>query len=218
MGVQDGAIRINDQCKEGEERQKGPDTGVKDVPLFHFVCQRCVDSCKPNGGGQVNVSLDKRNDLGSTLRSGNHQNILCVSQDGVIEQNGKEHQGEWHKLFAFFFGRNDRFDLVEETFLFLRSRSRHICQERTVWLLLVAIVAPPYQLVLLLLPRQPSSETRKLIGGRSQRRRVQRLGLTSRETARNGSQRLLLESDAGCDSETQQNRAAECGNDGSNLV
>ena len=111
MGVQDGAIRVNDHCKEGKECQKGPDTGVKDVPLFHFVCQRCVDSCKPNGGGQVNISLDKWNDLGSTLRSGNHQNILCVSQDGVIEQNGKEHQGEWHKLFAFFFGRNDRFDL-----------------------------------------------------------------------------------------------------------
>ncbi len=85
MRVQDGTVRVDDQCKERKECQKGPNTSCEDVLLLHLVCQRCVDSCKPNGGGQIDISLDERNDLGSTFGSGDHQNVLCVSQDSVVE-------------------------------------------------------------------------------------------------------------------------------------
>ena len=111
MGVKDGTVWVDEHRKEGKEGQKGPDASIENVALLHFVCEGRVQSRETDGSGQVDISLNERDDFSSTLWCGNHQNVFGVSQDGVIEQNSKEHQGEGDQLFAFLFGWDDRFDL-----------------------------------------------------------------------------------------------------------
>ena len=111
--MQHSTIWVQNNRKEGEKCQKGPNTGVKDVPLFHFIGQRCIDSRETNGSRQVYVSLDERDDFGSTFWCRDHQNIFRVSQNRVIEQYSEKHHGQGEQFFAFFLRWDDRFDLFQ---------------------------------------------------------------------------------------------------------
>jgi hypothetical protein len=59
-----------------------------------------------NGDRQVEIGLDEGNHFGSTLGCGDHQDILRVTQDGVVEQDAKEHQRQGKQLLALFGGRD----------------------------------------------------------------------------------------------------------------
>ena len=111
MGVQNSTVWVDEHRKQGKEGQKGPHTSVENIALLHFVCKGGVDSGETDGSGQVDISLNERDHFGSTLWGSDHQYVLSVSQDGVVEQNSKEHQGEGNQLFAFLFRWDDRFDL-----------------------------------------------------------------------------------------------------------
>lgn len=61
-----------------------------------------------NSDGQVEIRLDERNNFCSTLGCGNHEHILGITQDGVVEENAKEHERQGKELLAFIGWRDNR--------------------------------------------------------------------------------------------------------------
>lgn len=63
-----------------------------------------------NGGRQIDICFEKRDDFGTALRCSNHQDIFGVTQYRVIEQDAKEHECEGTQFLSFGFGWDDRLE------------------------------------------------------------------------------------------------------------
>mmetsp|Transcript_18047 Transcript_18047/g.26713 ORF Transcript_18047/g.26713 Transcript_18047/m.26713 type:complete len:90 (-) Transcript_18047:511-780(-) len=89
--MQKCSIGKDEPRKSSKKDQKGNRAGIKDVLLLHAITQFRIDGGKSNGGGKIDISLDEGNHLGTTFWCRYHEDILGISQNGVIEENAEKH-------------------------------------------------------------------------------------------------------------------------------
>lgn len=95
-GMQHINQRVHEEGKSAEKRNEREDARVKELLFGKSVSQLGVDDHEPDGHGQVNPRLKKRDDLRTTSFRRHHQHVLGVSKNSVVEQDAKEHQPQRH--------------------------------------------------------------------------------------------------------------------------
>ena len=85
MRMKPACIGKNAPSKDSEKEQERDGTGVKDILLLELVTQLSVDGRKANGRGKVDVGLDEGDDLGARFGCSDHQHILSITKDSVVE-------------------------------------------------------------------------------------------------------------------------------------
>lgn len=90
-------IQHESECpKEANERQ---DARVEQRLFRQHVGKLGVKEHESNSHGQIHPGFQKRDDLGTASFGGDHQNILGVSEDCVVEEDTEEHQSEGDDFF-----------------------------------------------------------------------------------------------------------------------
>ena len=103
--MQKATVGVDDQGKESKEGQKWNDTRIKNLLLVHTISHARIQASESDGRWKVHIRLDERDHLGATLWRRHHEDILCVSQDRVVEQNAEKHDAQRKKLLTLVGGR-----------------------------------------------------------------------------------------------------------------
>ena len=94
-GVAHGVEHVGEGAEEGDERE---DDGVEERLLGEDVGKLGVEEHEADRHGQVDPGLEKGDDLGAAPLGGDHQHVLGVPQDGVVEEDAEEHEPQRHNL------------------------------------------------------------------------------------------------------------------------
>ena len=111
MRVQPAGVGEDGPRKQAEEDEEGDGAGVEHILLLELVAELGVDGGKPDGRGKVHVGLDEGDDLGTGFRGSDHQHILGIAKDGVVEKDAEKHESQGQKLLALVGWRDDILEL-----------------------------------------------------------------------------------------------------------
>mmetsp|Transcript_1129 Transcript_1129/g.3191 ORF Transcript_1129/g.3191 Transcript_1129/m.3191 type:complete len:249 (-) Transcript_1129:65-811(-) len=117
MRMQPAGVRENDPRKQAKEDEEGDGAGVEHILLFELIAKLGVNGGESDGSRKIHVGLDKGDDLGTGFGGGNHQHILGIAKDGVVEKDAEEHEGQRQELLALICWGDHVFELLEEILL-----------------------------------------------------------------------------------------------------
>ena len=90
--------RVDHEGERREERKEREDDGVEQPLRSHDVRELGVQPHETKGQREVEPGLQKRDDLGATSWGGDHEDVLGVPENGVVEQNAEEHERKGNEL------------------------------------------------------------------------------------------------------------------------
>ena len=111
MRVQPAGVGEDGPRKQAEEDEEGDGAGVEHILLLELVAELGVDGGKTDGSGKVHVGLDEGDNLGTGFRGSDHQHILGIAKDGVVEKDAEKHESQGQKLLALIGWRDDILEL-----------------------------------------------------------------------------------------------------------
>ena len=88
----------NDSCESAEKGEESTHDEVKDLVCRHLVGQVGVEDGESDGGRQVDVRLQEGDDLSTGVWGSDDQDILGVSEDGVVEEDEEQHGAKRENL------------------------------------------------------------------------------------------------------------------------
>ena len=97
-GMDDVPERVEHEGEGAKEGDEGEDDGVEERLPWENVGELGVEEHESDGHGQVDPGLEKGDDLGAAPLGGDHQHVLGVPQDGVVEEDAEEHEPQRHDL------------------------------------------------------------------------------------------------------------------------
>jgi len=89
-------VRKDDEGERDEEEEEGDGARVEYVLLFHAIAEFAVECGETDGCREIDICFNKGNNFRTRSLGSNHQYILGIAKDGVIEQNEEKHQGQWY--------------------------------------------------------------------------------------------------------------------------
>lgn len=78
---------VDDKGESTEEGDEGDDAGVEELLGGEDIGELGVHDGETDGHGEVDPSLQKGNNLGARTGGGNDQDILGITEDGVVVEN-----------------------------------------------------------------------------------------------------------------------------------
>ena len=98
MRVQECLLGIDEEGEADKEGEEGGDDAVEDLLARVLVGELRVEHGEGDRAREVDVSLQEGDDLGTRLWRRHDEHVLGVTQDGVVEEDGKEHEAERQHL------------------------------------------------------------------------------------------------------------------------
>mmetsp|Transcript_119640 Transcript_119640/g.220082 ORF Transcript_119640/g.220082 Transcript_119640/m.220082 type:complete len:223 (-) Transcript_119640:652-1320(-) len=99
--MQQMQVGKDDACKEPEECCEACDERVENCRSRHAVHHAGVQHGNANCCGQIYISLEEWDNF-CTARC-DHQDVFCVTQNRVVEEDAKQHEGQRQHLLQLLF-------------------------------------------------------------------------------------------------------------------
>lgn len=97
-GVDQITVGVEQEGEGAEEGDEGEHASVEELLPGQDVGELGVEEHEADGHGEVHPRLQEGDDLGAAALGRDHQHVLGVAEDGVVEQDAEEHQTQGQHL------------------------------------------------------------------------------------------------------------------------